>query len=304
MDKKHMKKELGQGLKALLGNIEPQLTQSDPASAQEVVRELSHAVAMIPVASIEVNPFQPRKEFDEMALGELAESLRIHGLIQPITVRALGGERYQLISGERRLRASKLAGLDAVPAYVRLANDQEMLEMALVENIQREALNPIEIAITYQRLIDECQLTHELLSGRVGKQRSSVSNYLRLLKLPPDIQKSLKQGSISMGHAKALLSIEEIGLQLSLLRETMSNDLSVRQLEELVRRYATKTSSKSNKGAKSLPQAYMDVQERMRKALSAKIQLKRNSKGKGQIVIDFSNDDDLNRLLDLIERDA
>lgn len=304
MDKKHMKKELGQGLKALLGNIEPQLTQSDPASAQEVVRELSHAVAMIPVESIEVNPFQPRKEFDDLALGELAESLRIHGLIQPITVRALGGERYQLISGERRLRASKIAGLENVPAYVRLANDQEMLEMALVENIQREALNPIEIAITYQRLIDECQLTHELLSGRVGKQRSSVSNYLRLLKLPPDIQKSLKQGTISMGHAKALLSIEEIGLQLSLLRETVSNDLSVRQLEDLVRRYATKTGNKSKKVGKSLPQAYLDVQERMRRALSARIQLKRNSKGKGQIVIDFSNDDDLNRLLDLMERDA
>jgi ParB family chromosome partitioning protein len=202
MAKKVKKKELGLGIRALLSNLDE--GEATPEEQKEVVKELSHTVAMIPVDQIEVNPFQPRVEFDEEALKELSSSIKVHGVIQPLTLRRLSDNAYQLISGERRLRASKLAGLQEVPAYVRLANDQEMLEMALVENIQRQDLNPIEVAITYQRLIDECSLTHQNLGGRVGKKRSTVSNFLRLLQLPPQIQQALKNKRISMGHAKAL----------------------------------------------------------------------------------------------------
>ncbi|MEL6866667.1 MAG: ParB/RepB/Spo0J family partition protein, partial [Bacteroidota bacterium] len=202
MAKKYKKKELGQGIRALLSNIDHGSSNEGPQ--EDVVRTLSNTIATIPLNSIEVNPGQPRIEFDEEALQELSESIKVHGLIQPITVRRLNEQTYQLISGERRMRASKIAGLKEVPAYIRLANDQEMLEMALIENIQREDLNAIEVANSYQRLIEECELTHEALSERVGKNRSSVTNYLRLLKLPPDVQSAIKEQKISMGHARAL----------------------------------------------------------------------------------------------------
>ncbi len=298
MAKKVKKKELGMGIRALLANAE-----TAPEQQREVVRELSHTVAMIPIAQIEVNPFQPRKEFDEEALQELAHSIKVHGLIQPITVRRLAEKSYQLISGERRLRAARLAGLDEVPAYIRLANDQEMLEMALVENIQREDLNAIEVAITFQRLIDECHLTHEALSERVGKKRSTVSNFLRLLRLPPEIQKAVKERHISMGHARALAGIEDLALQLVVFRKVIEGGLSVRATEALIRRYASARDEVAKKKATSeLPEAYQRVQDQLSRALGTRVQLKRNAQGKGQIVIPFTNDEDLNRILELLDR--
>lgn len=298
MAKKVKKKELGMGIRALLANAETASEQR-----REVVRELSHTVAMIPITEIEVNPFQPRKDFDEEALHELAHSIKVHGLIQPITVRRLSEKSYQLISGERRLRAARLAGLDEVPAYIRLANDQEMLEMALVENIQREDLNAIEVAITFQRLIDECHLTHEALSERVGKKRSTVSNFLRLLRLPPEIQKAVKERQISMGHARALAGIEDLALQLVVFRKVIEGGLSVRATEALIRRYAAASDEASKKrSADELPEAYKRVQDQLSNMLGTRVQLKRSVHGKGQIVIPFADDEDLNRILELLDR--
>jgi ParB family chromosome partitioning protein len=299
MAKKVKKKELGLGIRALLSNLDE--GEATPEEQKEVVKELSHTVAMIPVDQIEVNPFQPRVEFDEEALKELSSSIKVHGVIQPLTLRRLSDNAYQLISGERRLRASKLAGLQEVPAYVRLANDQEMLEMALVENIQRQDLNPIEVAITYQRLIDECSLTHQNLGGRVGKKRSTVSNFLRLLQLPPQIQQALKNKRISMGHAKALGGIEDIAVQLSVYHEVITSGLSVRATEELVRKYTNPQPAKKKTAAGKLSGEYQAVQDNLTKLLGTKVQLKANARGKGQISIPFSSTDDLNRLLEIIE---
>ncbi len=296
MAKKVRKKDLGLGIRALLADAD-----TAPEKQKEVVRELSHTVAMIPLSQIEVNPFQPRKEFDEEALQELANSIKVHGLIQPLTVRRLSEDSYQLISGERRLRAARLAGLEEVPAYIRLANDQEMLEMALVENIQREDLNAIEVAITFQRLIDECQLTHEALSERVGKKRSTVTNFLRLLRLPPEIQKAVKERHISMGHARALAGIENLALQLVVFRQVIEQGLSVRATEMLIRKYNTPAAT-PKKTSSDLPDIYRRVQDQLSKSLGAKVQLKRTKQGKGQIVIPFANDEDLNRLLELLDR--
>jgi ParB family chromosome partitioning protein len=297
MAKKVKKKELGLGIRALLSSMDG---EENPEKQQEVVRELSNLVTSIPLTQIEVNPFQPRKEFEPDALAELAESLKVHGLIQPITVRRLNEESYQLISGERRLRASKLAGLTEVPAYIRLANDQEMLEMALVENIQRQNLNPIEVAQTYQRLIDECELTHENLAERIGKKRITVTHFMGLLKLPPQIQTALKEKRITAGHGKALSGIDDIALQLSLFQEVISKGLSVRATEALKRKYQEPASPKSSTKS-SLPDAYREVQENLRDLLGAKVTLKADGSGKGQIVINFHSDDELNRLLDIIE---
>ena len=296
MAKKVKKKELGLGIKALLSNIDTKVEENP----QSVVKELANSIAFIAVQQVEVNPFQPRKEFDEEAMKELAESLKIHGLIQPITVRRLDQNHYQLISGERRLRAAKMAGLEEIPAYIRIADDQEMLEMALVENIQREQLNAVEIAITYKRLIDECQLTHEELSDRVGKNRTSVTNYLRLLKLPPEIQQALKLKLISMGHARSLVGIENILLQNALFKETIDKALSVRALEKLVREASE---SKEKKPATpSLPDDYQTVENQLKSYLEAKVELKLKGKGKGHIIIHFDSDETLNNVLDKIEK--
>ena len=293
------KKELGKGIHALLSNINEKTPVKKKKAA---VKELSAAVAMIPIEQVEVNPFNPRTEFDPVALEELANSLKVHGLIQPITVRRLSEKEYQLISGERRLRAAKLADLKEVPAYIRLANDQEMIEMALVENIQRENLNSIEVAITYQRLIDECNLTHEVMAERVGKKRSSITNYLRLLKLPPEIQQSIKSGDISMGHARALAGIENLTTQLMLYKRTVNEKLSVRDLEKLVKLY---TLSKSGKQPQDeLPSEYRDVQRQFQEFFGMKkLKLKVNAKGKGAITIPFSSTKELNRLLDTLDND-
>src|SRR6202166_1227932 len=225
---------LGRGLSALLNDSENVQPNKNDASHGAEVNSLG-SVNEIKLSEIEVNPFQPRTDFDEQALLELADSIKLQGLIQPITVRKVNAQSYQLISGERRLRASKLAGLTQVPAYIRTANDQQMLEMALIENIQRENLNAIEVALSFQRMIDECSLKQEELGDRVSKNRSTVTNYLRLLKLPPTIQASIRDGQISMGHAKALISVEDSTKQLYIHQQIMQHELSVRKVEELVR---------------------------------------------------------------------
>lgn len=300
MSKKN-KEQLGKGLRALLGNIEKVETDNSPETIKEVVQELSKTTAEIPITSIEPNPFQPRTEFDQEELLELVQSIKTHGIIQPITLRSLGGDRYQIISGERRWRASKLAGLKSVPAYIRIADDQGMLEMAIVENVQRSNLNALEIAISYQRLLDECSLQHDQLAERVGKERSTVTNYMRLLKLPPDIQSGLKEGKISMGHARALLSIEETTSQLFLYKKVLRESLSVRNTEQLIRNHKKDKSSTKQSATKSTmhPEVRI-IRDKLTSNLGTKVDIKRNPNGKGKIIIHFNTDDQFNDIIESI----
>jgi len=294
------KKELGKGIRALLSNIENTSNQKEKT---ELVKELNSSILEIPVDRIEVNPFQPRTEFDPAELAELSQSIKIHGLIQAITVRSLGGDQYQLISGERRLRASKLAGLKKVPAFVRVADDQALLEMALIENIQRSNLNAIEVAISYQRLMVECDLTHESLSERVGKKRSTISNYVRLLKLPPQVQSSIKEGTISMGHARALAGIEEVGLQLDIFKEVVAKSMSVRALENLIKSYNSDEKSKpETKSSKSIPAEVKKIQDDLSVTLGTSVKIKRSEAGNGEIMIKFGSDREFNNIMDILEK--
>lgn len=282
---------LGRGLSALLDNAEAPAPVAG-VSPSESVGNVAGPIALLAIADIEANPFQPRSKFDESALEELAQSIRELGIIQPLTVRKLSAKRYQLISGERRFRASQLAGLDEVPAYVRTADDQAMLEMALVENIQRENLDPIEIAISYQRLIEEIGLTQEGLSEKVGKKRSTVTNYLRLLKLPGEVQVGLIEGKISMGHARALISAGDEDTQVKLFRHILAQDLSVRKTEELVR---GETPSKPSKATPALPEDVEDAQMALRIRYGNKASIKFN-KGKGKIELPFASEAELRAL--------
>jgi ParB family transcriptional regulator, chromosome partitioning protein len=289
------------GIKALLGNPK-QLEKAVQENPQEVVRELATTVAMIPVKQIKANSGQPRKAFDGEALDELAASIKAHGIIQPITVRRLHDKEYQIISGERRFRASQLAGLSEIPAYIRLANDQELLEMALIENIQREDLNAWEIAVSYGRLAEEFKLTHESLSERVGKQRSTITNYLRLLKFEgdPDIKQGLIDNKISMGHARALAGVDDYAMRNSLYQQIVEQDLSVRAIEALIASYQESRKPKEVKKDMGLPQHLREIQDRFNAFFGSKVQLKRDDKGKGQLLIKFSNDAEFNRLIDAI----
>lgn len=296
------KSVLGRGLSALLeANDTTDRTQNKELSSPLTAK--AGSVIQIPLEQIEVNPFQPRTTFEEQSLNELADSIRIHGVIQPITVRKTDNNKFQLIAGERRLRASKLAGKTEIPAYVRSASDQESIEIALIENIQREDLNPLEIAINYKRLQDECDLTQEQLAERLGKNRSTVTNFIRLLKLPPDIQAGLRDQKITMGHAKALMAIDDLATLLSAYKETINRGLSVRQVEEMVRQLAIKpkktTSITSNK-ASDLPFTVKKMQDKLIASLSTKVQIIRTRDGKGEIVIKFYSDDDLERLVEHI----
>lgn len=294
------KKELGKGIRALLSNIE---STSSPKEKSKLVKELNSNILEIPVDSIEVNPFQPRTEFDKEELDELAQSIKIHGLIQAITVRSLGGNQYQLISGERRLRASKLAGLKQIPAFIRVADDQALLEMALIENIQRSNLNAIEVAISYQRLMVECDLTHETLSERVGKKRSTISNYVRLLKLPPQIQTSIKENKISMGHARALAGVDDVDLQLDIYNEVIQRALSVRALENLVKSYQNpEPKVGASKGTSSLPAEVLKIQNDLSSVFGTTVKIKRDQSGKGKFSIPFGSDKEFNAILDVLER--
>ena len=290
------KNDINKGLRALLSNIE---SANTPPAKKKLVKELSSNIATIAVASIEANPFQPRTEFDEEELSNLVQSIKTHGLIQPITVRSFGGSKFQLISGERRWRASQRAGLKEVPAYIRLANDQEMLEMALVENIQRADLNAMEVAISYQRLMDECNLTHEALSDRVGKNRSTITNYVRLLKLPPQIQQSVKASEISMGHARALAGIDEVSLQLEIFKKVIDGGLSVRATEGLISSFTKKTASESPV-KEALTSELLKWKDKMMSKYGTRIDIKRNAKGQGKLSIQFNNDDELNTLMDAL----
>lgn len=289
---------LGRGLSALLNDAED-IPRSEIGSAISPGN-----ISNIRISQIEVNPYQPRSEFDTTALLELSESIKLQGLIQPITVRKLGtsGNSYQLISGERRLRASKLAGLLEIPAYVRTANDQQMLEMALIENIQREDLNALEVAFSFQRMLEECNLKQEELGDRVSKNRSTVTNYLRLLKLPPSIQASVRDNKLSMGHAKALLGVEDVDKQLFIHQEIISKGLSVRKVEELVREIQNikikKAPVKKNAG---ISFQYQKVQDDLASKFATRVTLKVHGQGKGAIEIPFTSEDDLSRILELLD---
>ena len=258
-------------------------------------------ILRIPVDMIEPNPFQPRMSFDQETLEELAESIRTLGLIQPITVRRKNDGRYQIISGERRFRACQMVGMDMIPAYIRDTNDQGMLEMAIVENIQRENLDPIEVAMSYQRLIEECSLTQEQMAVRVGKKRASVTNYLRLLKLPAKIQHDLKVGLLSVGHAKVLLGVDDINLQEYLCDLVIKDDMSVRQLEDKLRKMSEPKKAAEDQG-QDLPDEYFKVLEIVGKYFENNISLKRNSGGKGSMTIHFNSDEEVRRFLKAIEK--
>ncbi|MFT4032886.1 MAG: ParB/RepB/Spo0J family partition protein [Siphonobacter sp.] len=288
---------LGRGLGALLQDSDSVNIRSTPLSALENISSMNE----INVNFIETNPYQPRTHFDEDSLQELAESIRIQGIIQPITVRQLGRDEYQLISGERRWQATKLAGLTHIPAYVRTANDQQMLEMALIENIQRENLNAMEIALSYQRLISECNLRQEELGERVGKNRTTVNNYIRLLKLPPAIQIALRDNKISMGHARAIINIDDAEIQLSLFQRIMAEDWSVRRVEEEVRKIQNPMLAEA-KARKSLPlkQEIRNLQFRLSSFFGSKVAIKADEKDKGEIRIPFTNQDDLERILGVL----
>ena len=293
------KQALGRGLGAL---IESQETTPRPG-APSVDKKVT-GVAEISIEEIDANPYQPRTIFDEEALNELADSIREIGIIQPVTLREKNEGRYQLISGERRLRASKLAGLKKLPAYIRKADDQNMLEMALVENIQREDLDAIEVAISYQRLMDECSLTQELLSQRVGKKRATVTNYLRLLKLPADIQLGIKERKVSMGHARALVNIDSPKNQLSIYSKILADELSVRKVEELVRNFNIPPAEKSEDTDTGKPaqKDYESLKADLTKYFNSKIDFKRSNNGAGKIVIPFKSDEDLERIIAIFDQ--
>jgi len=301
---------LGRGLSALLDDSDAVHTpksgmspalETDQRPKQESIATSSN-IGHIHISDIETNPYQPRTEFDQVALNELADSIRIQGLIQPITVRNGEQGKYQLISGERRLRASKLAGLTEIPAYIRSANDQQMLEMALIENIQRENLNAIEVALSFQRMLEECNLKQEQLSERVGKNRSTVTNYLRLLKLPPAIQISIRDQKISMGHARALINVEEVEKQLFIHQEIIDKGLSVRKVEELVRSInSLQLKPKAAKQSVGVSFEYQKLQKDLASRFATKVKLKVGENGKGAIEIPFVSDDDLSRILELLD---
>lgn len=291
------KRVLGRGLDAILQSQETDITSTDISGSY-----VAGAVAEIDIDLIETNPFQPRTDFDEKALQELSESIKTQGVIQPVTVRKMGYDKYQLISGERRLRASKMAGMKKIPVFIRVANDEQMLEMALIENIHRERLNAIEVALSYQRLLEECQLTQEQLSEKVGKDRSTVTNFLRLLKLPPEIQVALRDGFISMGHARALINIGDTTKQLLILKRVIEEDLNVRQVEKIARELVE--SQTVGKGVKKqsdyIPESFKKQIDNISKSLNMSVKLNRNNRGKGSITINFKNDEEFDKLINII----
>lgn len=301
------KKALGRGLSALLSdNTTDERLEVDslPPSQTEASTPQVSASGMteIPMDEIETNPFQPRSHFDQEALQELAESIHVHGIIQPITVRKLSAHQFQLISGERRFQASKLAALKTIPAYIRAANDQQMLEMALIENIQRENLNAIEIALSYQRLMSECSLKQDELGERVGKNRTTVTNYLRLLKLPPDIQIAVRDNKLSMGHARAIINVENADQQLYIFKKTVEEELSVRKVEDLVRSLSQEKSPKTETRVtpSSASKEITNLQGKLSSHFGTRVVIKSDGK-KGDIRIPFLSVEDLNRILDILK---
>ena len=290
---------LGKGLSALLQNAGTDITSKSSTDGGV------GSVSLLPISSIEANPFNPRTNFEKVALEDLSKSIAIHGIIQPLTVRKLGRDKYQLISGERRFRASQLAGLTEVPAYIRVANDQTMLEMALVENIQREDLNAIEVALSYARLLEECNLTQDQLAQKIAKSRPSISNHLRLLKLPADIQASVRDNVLSMGHARALVAANDEALQLAIFNRILEDGLSVRDAEQLIRQGYVEPRTASNKSttASSTPKIERNqevFQHHLSDKLATKIEIKKSPTGTGKIIVNFNSEVDLNRIIELL----
>lgn len=294
---KQQRNALGRGLSALLENASTDITATESKPL--------NSISEIPISQVQANPFQPREEFEEVALNELAESIRVHGIIQPITVRKLGYDSYQIISGERRTRASRIAGLTMIPAFIRLADDQGMLEMALIENIQREELNAMEIAFSYKRLQDECSLNQEQLGERVGKNRSTVNNYLRLLRLPDNIQVAIRDGQISMGHARAIINIDNQDEQQYLFSKMMEEGLSVREVENLVRAANERKEDEVKpavaiKKKADLPDGFAEFQKKISTKLEVKVKIKADERGRGVLNIPFKSQQDLKRIIDLL----
>jgi ParB family chromosome partitioning protein len=309
------KPALGRGLSALLENANNSgkeyttsktvsTTETEVAEMPEIkpaveIGNVAGPISLLRISQIEANPFQPRQEFDAVAMRELAQSIKELGLIQPITVRKISAQKFQIISGERRFRASQVAGLDEVPVYVRTANDQNMLELALVENIQRENLNAIEVAISYKRLMHECSLTTEKLADRVGKDRTTVTNYVRLLKLPPEIQIGIIEKKISMGHARALINTEPEAKQLKIYKLILEKDLSVRRVKKLAKEDDAPKLFKTEK--QILPLTFQKMQADLKLKFGKKAKLQRNEHGLGKLEIPFATDDDLQRIVDMLE---
>ena len=291
---KTKKSALGRGLSAILESPDTDITSRDISG-----NYVAGAIATISLDKIEANPFQPRNNFEQEALEELAASIKTQGIIQPVTVRKLGYDKYQLISGERRFRASKLAGLETIPTFIRVANDQQMLEMALIENIHRENLNSLDVGISYQRLIDECKITIEELSERVGKNRTTVSNYIRLLKLPPAVQIALRDNRISMGHARAIINIDNESIQLQILKEIFDKQLSVRQVEK--RAKEINGTGKTPPISKiELPEKYNRLKGELSLQFNTQVEIRRNNKGKGSIVIPFKSENDFEKIITIL----
>ncbi len=294
---KQNKELLGKGIRSLLQSIDADLKTSSGQLKQNVVENVTNTSRIL-IEDVEPNPKQPRRDFDENSMKELADSIKLHDIIQPITVSRLSSGKYRLISGERRLRAARLAGIKDIPAYIRQANDAQLLELALLENLQREDLNAMEISLSYKRMMDELEHTQEQVAERMGKERSTVANYIRLLKLPPDIQVAVRNGGLTMGHARALINVDTVDKQLYIYHEVLNRKLSVRQTEELVRKLyksATPVKQSVNPG---LPHAYKKIEDNLASHFSTKVRLNHNKKGYGSISIEYYSLEDFNKLLE------
>jgi ParB family chromosome partitioning protein len=296
------KDALGKGIRSLLQSIDEDL-KTTAGQLKPTVAEAATSMLRIPITDIEINPKQPRRDFDEQALKELADSIKMHDIIQPVTVSKLSTGKYRLISGERRWRASKLAGLKDIPAYIRQANDQELLELALLENLQRENLNAVEIALSYKRLMEELDYTQEQVAERMGKDRTTVTNYIRLLKLPPDIQLAVRTGVLSMGHARALINVDTVDKQLYVFHQVKQKELSVRQTEALVRQlYKSAPVKPAVKGG--LPQAFQRIEDNLASQFGTKVKVNHSKKGNGSILIEYYSLEQFNQILKTLGTDV
>ncbi len=293
---KQNKELLGKGIRSLLQSIDSDLKTGSGQLKQNVV-ENATGITRLPIGEIETNPKQPRRDFDEQALQELADSIKLHDIIQPVTVSRMANGRYRLISGERRLRASKLAGLKDIPAYVRQANDTQLLELALLENLQREDLNAMEISLSYKRMMEELDYTQEQVAERMGKDRSTIANFIRLLKLPPDIQLAVRNGELSMGHARALINVDTVDQQLYIYKEIRNRDLSVRQTEALVRNLYKQNGAVKKTSKSTLSSAFQRIEDKLATHFSTRVKLKNSRNGSGQIIIDYYSQEELNKIL-------
>lgn len=293
---KQNKDLLGKGIRSLLQSIDSDL-KTGAGNLKQTVVETATGISKIPVSDIEVNPKQPRRDFDEKSLQELAESIKLHDIIQPVTVSKIANGKYRLISGERRLRASKMAGITEIPAYIRQANDAQLLELALLENLQREDLNAMEVSLSYKRMMEELDYTQEQVAERMGKDRSTVANFIRLLKLPPDIQLAVRTGELSMGHARALINVDTIDKQLFIFKEIKSKGLSVRQTEALVRTLYKESGAVKKTSKSHLPPVYQRIEDKLASQFSTRVKLKHSRNGSGQITFDYYSLEEMNSIL-------